>query len=417
MGKVTGFLEFGRENTPHRPVAERIARLARGAARSVARGGEEAGGALHGLRHPVLQQRLPARQHHPGLERLRLPRQVAGRAGAPALDEQLPGVHRARVSRAVRSGVRARHQPGSRSRSSRSSGRSSGAAGTRASSRRCDPRRAAVARWRWWARVRRVSRRRSSSAARVTASRSSRRATASAVCCATAFPTSSSRSGSSTAASTRCARKASSSRPACTSASISRPRELRKHFDAVLLCMGSEQPRDLPVPGRELAGVHFAMEFLAQNNKRVAGDAIPDEEAILATGKHVIVLGGGDTGSDCVGTSHRQGAKSVTSIELLERPPDQRDASTPWPQLAADVPLVEFARRGRDARLRGDDEAAARTRTAASRSCTACACAICRPIPGRAGATSRRSRAATSRFPRTWCCWRWASSIPSRRGS
>jgi glutamate synthase (NADPH/NADH) small chain len=107
--------------------------------------------------------------------------------------------------------------------------------------------------------------------------------------------------------------------------------ELRRHFDAVLLCLGSEQPRDLPVPGRELEGVHFAMEFLAQNNKRVAGDTIADEEAILATGKHVIVLGGGDTGSDCVGTSHRQVAKSVTSIELLERPPDERDASTPWP--------------------------------------------------------------------------------------
>jgi glutamate synthase (NADPH/NADH) small chain len=73
------------------------------------------------------------------------------------------------------------------------------------------------------------------------------------------------------------------------------------------------------------------MEFLAQNNKRVAGDAIGDDEAILATGKHVIVLGGGDTGSDCVGTSHRQAAKSVTSLELLERPPEQRDASTPWP--------------------------------------------------------------------------------------
>jgi len=107
--------------------------------------------------------------------------------------------------------------------------------------------------------------------------------------------------------------------------------ELRRHFDAVLLCMGSEQSRDLPVPGRELAGVHFAMEFLAQSNKRVAGDAIADAEALVATGKHVIVLGGGDTGSDCVGTSHRQGAKSVTSIELLERPPEQRDPSTPWP--------------------------------------------------------------------------------------
>jgi glutamate synthase (NADPH/NADH) small chain len=107
--------------------------------------------------------------------------------------------------------------------------------------------------------------------------------------------------------------------------------ELRRHFDAVLLCMGSEQPRDLPIPGRELAGVHFAMDFLMQNNKRIAGDAVPDADTILATGKHVVVLGGGDTGSDCVGTSHRHGAKSVTSLELLERPPERRDASTPWP--------------------------------------------------------------------------------------
>ena len=109
------------------------------------------------------------------------------------------------------------------------------------------------------------------------------------------------------------------------------PAELRRNFDAVLLCTGSEQPRDLPVPGRELAGVHFAMEFLAQNNRRIAGDRIPVESEIVATGKHVVVLGGGDTGSDCVGTAHRQGAKSVTSIELLPRPPLERDPSTPWP--------------------------------------------------------------------------------------
>ena len=107
--------------------------------------------------------------------------------------------------------------------------------------------------------------------------------------------------------------------------------ELRRHFDAVLLCMGSEQSRDLPVPGRDLAGVHFAMEFLAQNNKRVAGDAIADEEAILATGKHVIVLGGGDTGSDCVGTSNRHGAKSVAQFELLGRPPEITHGNPVWP--------------------------------------------------------------------------------------
>ncbi len=108
--------------------------------------------------------------------------------------------------------------------------------------------------------------------------------------------------------------------------------DLRKNFDAVLLCLGSEQPRDLPIDGRELDGVHFAMDFLRQSNKRNAGDEIPEDEIVMATDKHVIVLGGGDTGSDCVGTSHRHGAKSVTSIELLERPPNDRADSTPWPQ-------------------------------------------------------------------------------------
>jgi len=108
-------------------------------------------------------------------------------------------------------------------------------------------------------------------------------------------------------------------------------RDLRKGFDAVLLCTGAEAHRELPVPGRELAGVVPAMEFLSQQNRRVAGDAIDPGTEITATGKHVIVLGGGDTGSDCVGTSHRQGARSVTSIELLPRPPEGRHAAEPWP--------------------------------------------------------------------------------------
>ena len=107
--------------------------------------------------------------------------------------------------------------------------------------------------------------------------------------------------------------------------------DLRKNFDAVLITTGSEHPRDLTVPGRELEGVHFAMDFLPQQNKRVAGDTVPAEGEIMATGKHVIVLGGGDTGSDCVGTSLRHGAKSVTSIELMDRPPDERIAANPWP--------------------------------------------------------------------------------------
>ncbi len=107
--------------------------------------------------------------------------------------------------------------------------------------------------------------------------------------------------------------------------------DLRTDFDAVCLAMGSRKPRDLQVPGRELAGIHFAMDFLEQQNRRVAGDSVADEQAIVATGKHVVVIGGGDTGSDCIGTSHRQGAKSVTSFEIMPRPPDARSPGTPWP--------------------------------------------------------------------------------------
>ena len=107
--------------------------------------------------------------------------------------------------------------------------------------------------------------------------------------------------------------------------------DLRKNFDAVLLAMGAEQPRDLPVEGRDLEGVHFAMDFLPQATKRVHGDQLPAEDDILAGGKNVVVLGGGDTGSDCVGTSHRQGAASVTSIELLDEPPHGTNPATPWP--------------------------------------------------------------------------------------
>ena len=105
--------------------------------------------------------------------------------------------------------------------------------------------------------------------------------------------------------------------------------QLAKDFDAVVLSGGAEVPRDLPVPGRELAGVHFAMEFLPQQNRVVAGDKVPGQ--IMATGKNVIVIGGGDTGSDCVGTSNRHGAKSVTQFELLPQPPEQENKALTWP--------------------------------------------------------------------------------------
>ena len=105
--------------------------------------------------------------------------------------------------------------------------------------------------------------------------------------------------------------------------------QLRADFDAVLLTGGAETSRDLPVPGRELDGVHFAMEFLPMQNRQVAGDKIQGQ--IMATGKHVIVIGGGDTGSDCVGTSNRHGAASVTQFELMPQPPEHEDKPLTWP--------------------------------------------------------------------------------------
>ena len=108
-------------------------------------------------------------------------------------------------------------------------------------------------------------------------------------------------------------------------------RELMDEFDALLLAGGAETPRDLPVPGRELDGVHFAMNFLEQQNRRVAGEVIDESRSILATGKNVVVLGGGDTGSDCIGTSHRHGEKHLYNFELLEKPPEVRTQDTPWP--------------------------------------------------------------------------------------
>jgi glutamate synthase (NADPH/NADH) small chain len=106
---------------------------------------------------------------------------------------------------------------------------------------------------------------------------------------------------------------------------------LRKNFHAVLLAGGAEQPRDLNIPGRQLRGIHFAMEYLPLNNKRNAGGTVPDEQWISAEGKNVIIIGGGDTGADCLGTSHRHKAKSIRQFELMPMPPEARASSTPWP--------------------------------------------------------------------------------------
>lgn len=107
--------------------------------------------------------------------------------------------------------------------------------------------------------------------------------------------------------------------------------ELKSGYDALMLAIGAREPRDIPIEGRDIQGIHFAMEYLEQQNRRVAGQDIPEEKLIVTLNKKVAVIGGGDTGSDCVGTANRQGAASITQIEILPEPPAHRDASEPWP--------------------------------------------------------------------------------------
>jgi glutamate synthase (NADPH/NADH) small chain len=108
--------------------------------------------------------------------------------------------------------------------------------------------------------------------------------------------------------------------------------ELRSEFDAIVLACGAGAPRDLPVPGRDLGGIHFALEYLPLQNRRCEGDRIADAAFISARDRHVVIIGGGDTGADCLGTVHRQGARSVHQLEILPRPPDRRSPDNPWPQ-------------------------------------------------------------------------------------
>jgi len=125
--------------------------------------------------------------------------------------------------------------------------------------------------------------------------------------------------------------------------------DIRRTYDAVVLCGGAQQPRDLRVPGRELRGIHFAMEYLPQQNQRCAGDTVPEAQSITATGKHVVIIGGGDTGADCLGTALRQKPLSVTQIEIMPRPPEERSSQTPWPmwphQLRSETSHEEGGRR------------------------------------------------------------------------
>ncbi len=177
--------------------------------------------------------------------------------------------------------------------------------------------------------------------------------------------------------------------------------KLMKEHDAVVLTGGAEEPRDLPIPGRDLKGIHFAMEFLPQQNRRVSGEAALKVEPILAKGKKVVVIGGGDTGSDCIGTSIRQGAVSVTNFEIMPHAAGARKQDAHLAGLAAEIAHLVKPRGRRQARLRrGDAEILRRERSGQKAA-----------LRASSTPSSSRSPAANSRSKPTWCCWPWASCI------
>ena len=166
---------------------------------------------------------------------------------------------------------------------------------------------------------------------------------------------------------------------------------LRRGFDATVLCGGATAPRDLQIPGRELAGIHFAVEYLTQQNRRCEGDDLGDEPLISAEGRRVVIIGGGDTGADCLGTAHRQGAASVAQFELLPRPPDTRAENNPVAAVAAHLPELRRARRGWRPHLLGVHRAVhcgrrARPRVGAAGDAGGDAAGAGRPAAVRAGA-------------------------------
>ena len=180
---------------------------------------------------------------------------------------------------------------------------------------------------------------------------------------------------------------------------------------------GAELPRDLEVPGRDLAGIHFAMEFLPQQNKRVAGDdeamAAPDG-TISAEGKHVIVIGGGDTGSDCIGTSNRQGALSITQLEILPKPPEHENKALVWP----DWPLKLRTSSSQEEGCERDWAVLTKRAVGSNGHVEALECVR---VEWSQGATvagrCRKSRTARSSSRPIWCCWRWGFSGRAAPGS
>jgi glutamate synthase (NADPH/NADH) small chain len=188
--------------------------------------------------------------------------------------------------------------------------------------------------------------------------------------------------------------------------------KLLKAFDAVCLAGGSRLPRDLKVEGRELRGIHFAMDFLTQSNRRVAGETIAPERLIDAKGKRVVVMGGGDTGADCVGTSHRQGARQVVQVELLPKPPASRQAGDRWPR---DPYVLKTSSSHEEGGIRewavmtkrflGDNGVVKKL---------ACVRAECLQPDKKLPPKFRRSPEPILRSRPIWCSWRWAFFLRSR---
>ena len=187
------------------------------------------------------------------------------------------------------------------------------------------------------------------------------------------------------------------------------PKQLVTDFDAVILAGGAEQPRDLPVPGRQLNGVHFAMDFLPVQNKLVAGDKVSGQ--IVAKGKHVIVIGGGDTGSDCVGTSNRHGAKSVTQWELLPQPPESENKPLTWPYW----PLKLRTSSSHEEGVQRDWAIATKAFKGNAAGNVTALIAVrvqWQTDPSRGSRRWLKLRGPNSRCLPTWCYWRWALLHP-----
>jgi glutamate synthase (NADPH/NADH) small chain len=189
--------------------------------------------------------------------------------------------------------------------------------------------------------------------------------------------------------------------------------QLRAEYDAVVLAGGATIGRDLPVPGRELAGIHLAMEYLPYGNLQALGEL--DDPPINAHGKHVVIIGGGDTGADCLGTSHRQGAASVTQLEIMPAPPERRaHDSNPWPTYPM-IMRVSSAHEEGGERLYSVNTERFLGDSADGRKVTCGRCSCTRWSGSTAG--SRRSRAPSVSCPRTWSSSPWASPGPSAKGS